>query len=375
MHSLAVLLPLISFTLPLLVRSQGTTCNITSPCPATAPCCSEFGFCGSTEAFCLGGCNPLYSNSLTSCKPNPVCKSGVHTFKDNSRVLSNATYYTGNASEYDFIVNNGNIMNTNSSGGELAMLLTEANGGTRLSSTRYFHYGTVTATMKTGRWAGIVTAFIAMSDVKDEIDWEFPGNTTTEGQSNYFWQGLVTQPNHGAVASNLSDTYANYHDYTIDWQPETLTFLIDGNVVRTIKKGDLSVNGVSEYPTTPARIQLSIWPAGTASSAAGTVQWSGGLINYNDPDYVSAGHFYALVKSVNITCADPVAPTANITSYIYGPNSTTNTPSVLLSNTTTDLNGAPSMYGRAGTGLHALLGAGLAMAVGVLGWFFEVTSP
>lgn len=37
----------------------------------------------------------------------------------------------------DFIVDKGNIMNTNQSGGELAMLLTEDNGGTRLSSTRY----------------------------------------------------------------------------------------------------------------------------------------------------------------------------------------------------------------------------------------------
>jgi beta-glucanase (GH16 family) len=33
-------------------------------------------------------------------------------------------------------------------------------------------YGTVTARMKTGKWAGVVTAFITMSDVKDEIDWE-----------------------------------------------------------------------------------------------------------------------------------------------------------------------------------------------------------
>jgi len=37
-------------------------------------------------------------------------------------------------------------MNTNSSGGELAMLLTQDNGGTRLSSTRYVYYGTITAT-------------------------------------------------------------------------------------------------------------------------------------------------------------------------------------------------------------------------------------
>ncbi|KAJ6557946.1 glycoside hydrolase family 16 protein [Mycena capillaripes] len=363
MHSLAVLLPLLSLALPLV--QAVATCNVTTSCPASAPCCSEFGFCGSTEAFCLGGCNPLYSNTLDSCLPNPVCKNAVHTFTDNSRILSNASFFDGNASAYDFIVESGNIMNTNTSGGELAMLLTQDNGGTRLSSTRYLHYGTVTARMKTGRWAGIVTAFITMSNVKDEIDWEFPGNTTTEGQSNYFWQGLVTQPNHGATADGITDTFANYHDYTIDWQPDTLNFLIDGKVVRTVKKSDTIVNGVAEYPTTPARIQLSIWPAGTASSAAGTVQWSGGLIDYNNPDYVSAGHFYALVKSVNVTCSDPTPPAADITAYVYGANSSTNTPSVALTNATTNINGASGFHGRAGTGLQALLA--LALAAGVLG--------
>jgi hypothetical protein len=43
----------------------------------------------------------------------------------------------------DWVVDKGNIMNT--SAGELAMLLTQDNGGTRLSSTRYVYYGTITA--------------------------------------------------------------------------------------------------------------------------------------------------------------------------------------------------------------------------------------
>ena len=30
-----------------------------------------------------------------------------------------------------------------------------------------------------------------MSDIKDEIDWEFPGAATSQGQSNYFWQGVI----------------------------------------------------------------------------------------------------------------------------------------------------------------------------------------
>ena len=37
----------------------------------------------------------------------------------------------------------------------------------------------------------MVTAFITMSPIKDEIDWEWPGTKTTEAQSNYFWQGVI----------------------------------------------------------------------------------------------------------------------------------------------------------------------------------------
>lgn len=57
----------------------------------------------------------------------------------------NSTYYDGNATEYDWVLDKGNVINTNTSGGELGLLLTESNGGTRLSSTRYVHYGKMTA--------------------------------------------------------------------------------------------------------------------------------------------------------------------------------------------------------------------------------------
>ena len=135
------------------------------------------------------------------------------------------------------------------------MILTETNGGTRLSSTRYVHYGTISATrasfgflsfffseknadpnqcyaVKTGRWAGVVTAFITMSDIRDEIDWEFPGANTTTGQTNYYWQGVIrtrlsttlhteilhsflANVTHGAIESGLTDTFSNYHEYTV----------------------------------------------------------------------------------------------------------------------------------------------------------------
>jgi len=347
--------------------AEATSCNATSPCSSDAPCCSEFGFCG-TGSFCLGGCNPFASNTLDSCRPEPICQNANYTFADQSRILTNSTFFDGNATEYDWTVDEGSIQSSN---GDLAMILTETNGGTRLSSTRFVYYGTISATLKTGRWGGVVTAFITMSDIKDEIDWEFPGANTTAGQSNYFWQGVIpTGPNNGQTHGGLTDTFSNYHTYTIDWQPETLTWMIDGAVVRTLKKSDtINSAGVANYPSTPSRIQLSIWPAGISTEPQGTVQWAGGMINWNDPDYTAAGHFYALVHSVSVTCTgtQTVPPGSDLVSYVYGGNRSNTSPAIIYSNSSTLLNAAPSRFGSpvlGGMGGMVLaLGLGVALAV------------
>jgi hypothetical protein len=46
--------------------------------------------------------------------------------------------------------------------------------GTRLSSTEYILYGTITATVKTGMWNGVVTAFITMSNVRVRLSAAVP---------------------------------------------------------------------------------------------------------------------------------------------------------------------------------------------------------
>jgi beta-glucanase (GH16 family) len=258
------------------------------------------------------------------------------------------------------LVEQGSFLNTTSDGeAAIALILTEQGGGTLLTSTHYVHYGQITARVKTGRWAGVVTAFISMSDIKDEIDWEFPGNQTTQGQTNYFWQGVIPSVTNGVIETGLTDTYANWHNYTIDWQPDSLTFLVDGNVTRTIQAADTvnNVTGITQFPNTPSRIQLSLWPAGISSEPQGTVQWAGGMINWNDPDYVSAGHFYALFESVTVECYDPTTPGPGITSYVYGTNSSLDTPSIAFSNASTMINGASSVTGV--NGIHGILIAGV----------------
>lgn len=61
--------------------------------------------------------------------------------------------------------------------------------GTVLASSTYMWYGNVKATFKTGRGRGVVTAFILLSDVKDEIDYEFIGVDTGTAQTNFYFQG------------------------------------------------------------------------------------------------------------------------------------------------------------------------------------------
>lgn len=63
--------------------------------------------------------------------------------------------------------------------------------GTLLSSSHYVWYGKVSATMKTSRGAGVVSAFVLFSDVQDEIDFEFVGTDLNTAQSNFYWQGVT----------------------------------------------------------------------------------------------------------------------------------------------------------------------------------------
>lgn len=79
-----------------------------------------------------------------------------------------------------------------------------------------------------------------MSDVKDEIDWEWVGANNHEVQSNYFFLGIADYANtkgktHTVDGAALSD---EWHTYTLDWQEEELHWLIDGKAIRTLKKAD-----------------------------------------------------------------------------------------------------------------------------------------
>lgn len=277
----------------------GAKCGGGTQCPQDTPCCSQYGECG-TGAYCLGGCDPINSFSLNACTPMPVCQSATYNFHDLNGIQPN-TKYLGDASKADWSSSGQPVEYDNT------VLLTMAQGtvGTLLASTHYVWYGKIGARMKTSAGAGVVTAFILLSDTKDEIDFEFVGTDLHTAQTNFYSLG-ITNYNNGKNTPIPSDSLANYHDYEIDWQPDQLTWSIDGNVVRTLKKSDTwnSTSNRYSYPQSPARVQLSLWPAGLPTNPQGTIDWAGGVISWNSP-YMTNGYYYAQFSQVSIQCYNP----------------------------------------------------------------------
>ena len=130
--------------------------------------------------------------------PAPICRSDDYKLTSLDGITAN-TEYLGDATKSNWV----------SSGQALAyqdqVLLTMAKGtvGTLLASTSYVWYGKISTTMRSSRGQGVVSAFILLSDVKDEIDFEFIGVALNDVQSNYYFQG---EPNCTSSISRISKT-------------------------------------------------------------------------------------------------------------------------------------------------------------------------
>lgn len=107
----------------------------------------------------------------------------------------------------------------------------------------------------------------------------------------------------------VDDTQKNTHVYEIDWQPDQLTWSIDGNVMRTLKRSDTYNSTAKQYyyPQTPSRIMLSLWPAGLSSNGEGTIEWAGGLVNWDNTKLMQNGYYYAMFEDV-VSCITEPCP-------------------------------------------------------------------
>jgi len=258
----------------------------------------EYGNCG-VGAYCLGGCDPRMSFSLDSCVPAPVCQNRKMKMDSLDRIVD-VGKYLGDADAADWMSQGEPVVR----GSNVLLTMPKDSVGTVLASTVYMWYGSVKAKIKTSRGKGVITGFILMSDVKDEIDYEWVGADLEVSQTNYYFQGIPLYTQSKNIT--LSDTFANWHEYEIQWTPDKITWLVNGQVGRVKEKKDTWNETAQQwdFPQTPARIQLSLWPGGREGNPKGTIDWAGGLVDWNHEDIQKAGYYYASFGEIEIDCWD-----------------------------------------------------------------------
>jgi len=262
-----------------------------------------------------------------SCYPKPPCRNFEDDFSNNR--LVSAEDFDGNPKSADwtsdFTPNNARYED-----GKLVMDLkydkTKPNKegnfqgfGATVSTTFYMLYGTVTARIKTASTSkGVVTSMVISNNtvetIGDEIDYEWVGLDPTEVQSNFYYNGTLDYTK-GAHHKVGIDTTTEYRDYGIEWLPDALTWIVDGERVRTVTKEstwDAEAN-VYRYPSVDSRISFSIWDGGMGPE--GTADWAGSPTDWSDENKV----YSMYVDSVTVKCVTPGPDNYDWPPEGYGP--------------------------------------------------------
>jgi len=156
-----------------------------------------------------------------------------------------------------------------------------------------FSYGRFETRMIAAKGSGIVSSFFTYTGSPwDEIDVEILGRDTTKMQVNYWVNGVG---GHEAMIDLGFDASAGYHTYAFDWQPNSISWYVDGVLKHTV------TGTPSTLPSRPMQIMMNLW------NGIGVDGWLGPF-NYTAPltatyDYVtytppgSAGYALSVSKA------------------------------------------------------------------------------
>ncbi|KXN68182.1 glycoside hydrolase family 16 protein [Conidiobolus coronatus NRRL 28638] len=242
---------------------------------------------------------PLFVSSQT-------CISRFEDFTDpNWTTLDNISIDNGD--EYNFVseLSPNKVTNRN---GHMLLRLSESKGrksfrggriglGAVFSTTETYDYGRISAVIKVGSTGpGVVTTFGFETLTGEVIEFSITGK-----DPDFVYTDYQTDSNLGSVNRKKRsigvDLTEDWHEFTINWEPSSLQFLVDGDVIRTIDEGDAR----DDYPTTPSLVKFSIYDAGGIDSD--NAVWAGFPTSYFD------GQAYVLdIDSLEIDCYDQENP-------------------------------------------------------------------
>ncbi|KAL8512486.1 hypothetical protein ACS0TY_018817 [Phlomoides rotata] len=188
-------------------------------------------------------------------------------------------------------------------GGQVLTLSLDYASGSGFESYGDFLYGRFDVQLKLipGNSAGTVTTFYLSSvgSAHDEIDFEFLGNSSGEPytiHTNVYTQGVG---NKEQQFKPWFDPAADFHTYTILWNPQRIIFMVDNLPIRVFN--NYAAYGVP-YPTNqPMKMYASLWNADDWATQGGRVKadWSKAPFVVSYRNYNSVG---CVVSGSNNSC-------------------------------------------------------------------------
>ncbi|KAL5608563.1 hypothetical protein FOVSG1_003244 [Fusarium oxysporum f. sp. vasinfectum] len=257
----------------------------------------------SSAVVCLAALNLVSAQTFTDCNP---LKEGCPPNQAFGKGVTTCNFKNGECSVFK-----GNLDSTikyNKKGAKFT--IKEETNAPTIATEKYIFFGRVDVELQAAPGQGIVTAIVLQADTLDEIDWECLGGDTTQVQSNYLSKGDTTTYDRGDF-HNVTKPLTTFHKYSIEWNKNAVQWIIDGNVVRTLKAAE-----VKGFPQSPMQIKLGIWCAGGSQTEQGTVDWAEGLTDFSKAPFDA---YYKSVTIVDYAGGNGPAP-KSVKEYVYGDN-------------------------------------------------------